>query len=179
VTPLSPGRYEIRFTASEATREKLRQAQDLLRHAVPNGDLAEVFDRALSVLLEDLARKKFASTPRPGKAREQADDSRAIPAAVKRAVWLRDGGRCAFTAKDGHRCEARGFLEFHHRTPYAAGGKPTVDNIELRCRSHNAYEAELYFFGHRSDSDIVRETSMAYGCAGRELVPGQVRAGTA
>jgi hypothetical protein len=174
VTPLSVDRYEIRFTASKATREKLLQAQDLLRHVVPNGDVAAVFDRALTVLLEDLARKKFAATARPGRAREHADDSRVIPAAVKRAVWLRDGGRCAFVATDGHRCEARGFLEFHHRTPYAVGGKPTVDNIELRCRSHNAYEAELYF-GHRGEDDIVRETSMAYGRP--HLVPGQVRAG--
>ena len=55
--------------------------------------------------------------------------SDAALAAVKRAVWLRDGGRCAFVATDGHRCDARGFLEFHHLTPYAVGGKPTVDNI--------------------------------------------------
>jgi hypothetical protein len=33
--PLAPDRYEIRFTASAQTREKLRLAQDLLRHAVP------------------------------------------------------------------------------------------------------------------------------------------------
>ena len=112
---------------------------------------------------------------RPGKAREQAADSRVIPAAVKRAVWLRDAGRGAFVATDGHRCEARGFLEFHHRTPYAVGGRPTVDNIELRCRSHNAYEAELYF-GPRSHPDVVRETSVAYGRPHVELVPGQVRA---
>jgi len=37
VSPLAPDRYEIRFTASAQTREKLRQAQDLLRHAVPDG----------------------------------------------------------------------------------------------------------------------------------------------
>jgi hypothetical protein len=128
-------------------------------------------------LLEDLARKKFAATTRPRKTREQADDSRVIPAAVKRAVWLRDGGRCAFVATDGHRCAARGFLEFHHRTPYAAGGKATVDNIELRCRSHNAHEAELYFFRHRSGPDVVREASMDYGRLHVELVPGRVRPG--
>ena len=40
---LAPDRYEIRFTASAQTREKLGQAQDLLRHAIPTGDVAEVF----------------------------------------------------------------------------------------------------------------------------------------
>lgn len=29
--------------------------------------------------------------------------------------------------------------------PYAVGGPPTVANIELRCRAHNAYEADLYY----------------------------------
>ena len=50
------------------------------------------------------------------------------------------------------RCTERAFLEFHHRQPYAAGGKATVDNIELRCRAHNAYEAQLFFTW-----DAVRE----------------------
>jgi hypothetical protein len=29
--------------------------------------------------------------------------------------------------------------------PYAAGGEATVDNIQVRCRRHNQYEAEQYF----------------------------------
>jgi 5-methylcytosine-specific restriction endonuclease McrA len=36
-------------------------------------------------------------------------------------------------------------LEFHHVVPFADGGKATVENIELRCRSHNQYEAERWF----------------------------------
>lgn len=35
------------------------------------------------------------------------------------------------------------FLEFHHLEPYAVGGGPTMDNIQLRCRMHNRYEAQL------------------------------------
>jgi hypothetical protein len=58
VRPLAPQRYEIRFTARAETREKLRQAQDLLRHAVPSGDPAEIFDRALSALLDQLAKEE-------------------------------------------------------------------------------------------------------------------------
>src|SRR5262249_41150260 len=55
-------RFEIPFTAKEDTVEKLKMVQDLLSHAVPNGDLAEVFDRALTVLAEQLLRRKFAVT---------------------------------------------------------------------------------------------------------------------
>jgi hypothetical protein len=63
--PLATDRYEIRFTVNGATREKLRLAQDLLRHAVPNGDTAEIFDQALGALLEKLAKEKLAQTSRP------------------------------------------------------------------------------------------------------------------
>jgi hypothetical protein len=73
--------------------------------------------------------------------------SRHIPASVRRAVWARDGGRCAFVAPDGRRCGETAFLEFHHVRPYARGGPATVENIELRCRAHNGYEAKLALGG--------------------------------
>jgi hypothetical protein len=120
-------------------------AQDLLRHAVPNGDVAEVFDRALTLLLEDLARKKFAATEHPRAARGTSSTSRHIPARVQRTVWLRDGARCAFVATNGRRCTATAFLEFHHQKPYAVGGEATVENIHLRCHAHNEYEADLFY----------------------------------
>ena len=76
-------------------------------------------------------------------------------------------------ARTGRRCEARGFLEFHHKTPYAEGGAATVENIELRCRSHNGYEAELFCGMDRGlgRPDTVRETGASYRA---ELVPGRV-----
>jgi hypothetical protein len=100
--------------------------------------------------------------------------SRHIPNAVKRAVWRRDQGRCAFTASTGRRCGERSFLEFHHVRPYAMEGPASVGNISLRCRRHNAYEAEM-IFGPR-DPSIVRESSEVYRagarCRERRLCPG-------
>lgn len=151
IVPLAPERYKVQFTASAETYKKLRLAQDLLRHQIPNGDPAEIFDRALTALLENLAKKKLAATDHPSESRDRPPSSRHIPAEVKRTVWLRDGGRCAFVGKNGRRCTEHGFLEYHHVEPYATGGPPTVDNIQLRCRAHNGYEAELDF-GPRSRS---------------------------
>lgn len=145
VRPLAEDRYEIRFTARASTCEKLRLAQDLMRHAVPDGEIAELIDRALIALLEDIARKKFGATEHPRTGAAPGPASRHIPAAVRRTVWLRDGGRCCFMGSNGRRCDARGFLEFHHVEPVAAGGPPTSENIQLRCRAHNSYEAQLYF----------------------------------
>jgi HNH endonuclease len=147
VSPLAPDRYEIRFTASAQTRKKLRLAQDLLRHAIPTGDLAEVIDRALTTLLEDLARKKFAATKRPRVSRGTAPGSRDVAAKVRRAVGIRDDGACTFVSKSGRRCNARAFIEFHHVDPHAVGGETSVGNIRLLCRAHNAYESERYY-GH-------------------------------
>jgi hypothetical protein len=145
VRPLAPERYEIRFTARAETRERLREAQDLLGHAIPSGDLDQVFYRALTVLVADLQRRKCAITARSGRSRGQPETSPNIPAAVRRAVWKRDGGRCAFTAMKGHRCGERRFLEFHHVIPRGAGGLPTVENIQLRCRAHNGYEVDVFY----------------------------------
>ena len=72
-------------------------------------------------------------------------NSRHIPAAVKRAVWQRDKARCAFLGRTGKRCSATGRLEFHHVHAYALGGPATVDNIALRCHTHNAYEGVAMF----------------------------------
>jgi 5-methylcytosine-specific restriction endonuclease McrA len=144
VAPLSTERYKVELTISGETREKLRRVQDLLRHAVPNGDLAEIFDRALTALLEDVERRRCAATSRPRAHRKPTSDSRHIPAAVRREVWKRDQGRCAFVGRSG-RCGETSFLEFHHVEPHAAGGSSTVDNIQLRCRAHNLYEARLFF----------------------------------
>ena len=172
LVPLADDRYVIRFTATAATHEKLRLAQDLLRHSIPTGDLGEIFDRALTALLDNLARKKMAATGRPRASRATVGGSRHIPAAVRRVVWLRDGGRCAFVGNGGRRCAERAFLEFHHVEPYGVGGEATAANIALRCRAHNAHEADLYY-GWREPSG--KHSGRA------ELVPERVRqpAGTA
>ncbi|HEV8339531.1 MAG TPA: hypothetical protein VGR25_07715 [bacterium] len=122
VTPLAPQRYKIQFTASAETYEKLLQVQNLLRRQIPNGDLDQVINRALTALLHELARKMLAVTERPRHGRPTRPGSRHIPAEVRRAVWLRDAGRCAFVGTKGRRCDEVGFLEFHHVEP-ARGGR--------------------------------------------------------
>ena len=84
-----------------------------------------------------------------GVVNRQTKTSRHVPNSVKRAVWWRDRAQCAFVSATGHRCMQRAFLEIHHIHPYALGGPPTVGNLSLRCRRHNAYEAEVVFGARR------------------------------
>jgi hypothetical protein len=144
VAPLGGDRYLLKVTVSADARRHLDRARDLLRHTIPTGDAAAIIEKALTVLVDQLERTKFAATPRPRKAPTIGARGRHIPSAVKRAVWARDEGRCAFTGSDG-RCPKTGFLEFHHVEPFAAGGPADIDNLQLRCRAHNQHEADRYF----------------------------------
>jgi 5-methylcytosine-specific restriction endonuclease McrA len=158
VAPLSTGTYKLQLTISAATHDKLRRVRDLLRHSIPTGDMAEVLDRALALLLQDLERRRCAAAARPRGSVKTKSHGRHIPAAVKREVWRRDDGRCAFS-NGSRRCTETAFLEFHHVVAYADGGAATVANIELRCRAHNQYEAALLF---TDVEEMVRETAAAW-----------------
>ena len=158
VMPFGPETYRLHVTLSPETFEKLQRARSLLRHALPTGDVGSILDRALTLLVEQVERRRFADVAAP---RASADEStsagRQLPAAVRRAVWQRDEGRCAFVGGEG-RCRETAFLEFHHVVPYARGGEATAENIQLRCRAHNQYEARLCF----GDS-LVREQQPVWG----------------
>jgi hypothetical protein len=73
-------------------------------------------------------------------------------------VWERDEGRCTFVGAGGHRCAARRFLEYDHIAPVARGGKTIADNLRLRCRAHNQYEAERTFgAGHMTQKRQIQD----------------------
>jgi hypothetical protein len=157
VEPLAPELYKIQFTATAETHAKLRRAQELMRHQIRSGDLAAIIDRGLTLLVAQLEKAKLSATSRPRAARPTRRGSRHIPAGVRREVWRRDGGRCAFMTPEGKRCTERGFLEFHHVRPHGDGGEARPENIELRCRAHNSYEADVYF---GPGNEAVRNAAM-------------------
>lgn len=187
ISPLSPDRYKVEFTASEALCDKLREAQALVRHQVPGGDLAEVIDRALTLLVNDLKKKRFGvgRKPRPGKQPKQGAASRHIPAEIRRAVYERDGGRCAFVAADGQRCGERSFLELHHLDGFEIVKEHRVDRIELRCAAHNQYEADLMYGREKMNArrqaerdNSVRESPSPFYGMRRGAPPERTVAGT-
>ena len=65
IAPFAPERYRIQLTVSRETHDTFRRAQALLRHVVPSGDAAEIFDRAVTLLVAQLERQRFAQTERP------------------------------------------------------------------------------------------------------------------
>jgi hypothetical protein len=83
VAPSSAERYRVQFTVRRDTHEKLRRVQDLMRREIPDGDPGVIFDRALTLLLEDVVRRKAAMASRPRPARKGAPHRR------DRATFLR------------------------------------------------------------------------------------------
>ena len=146
VEPLAPGRYRVQFTASAELHDKLERLRALMRSSVPDGDLGAIVEQAVTEKLQRLEARRFARTQAPRKTLSQSETfptTRQIPAAVKRAVHERDGGRCRYEDEQGRRCTARQGLEFHHRRPFGHGGDHSVANISLACKCHNAYLAEV------------------------------------
>jgi hypothetical protein len=116
IEPLASERYRVQFTASVDLRQKL----------------------------ERLEARRFGKTKAPRKVLDvdASKTSRYIPAAIRRAVHVRDGGRCRYVDDEGRRCPERHRLEFHHRHPYGLGGDRSVGNLCLLCPAHNRYLAE-------------------------------------
>jgi hypothetical protein len=71
--------------------------------------------------------------------------SRYIPAEIRREVYERDEGACTFVDESGRRCGERWQLTFEHLKPWARGGEHTLDNLTLRCKSHNLAAARDLF----------------------------------
>lgn len=135
VRPINARDYALNATVDQDFVDQLDRLKQLESHSVPTGDLVEIVRRAIQVAIEYRLKKKAAQTKNPRNGRHA--DSDAIPAAVKRAVWERDGGCCAWIHPDGSRCGSRWMIEFDHIRALAHGGLSTIETVRLLCRDHN------------------------------------------
>jgi hypothetical protein len=144
VKPLTPELRRLNVTVSADFMAELAQVRAALSHKCPSGDFESVVREAFKLVL-DRDRKRKALTDRP-RAHSGAcgENDRYVPAAVKRAVWERDQGRCTWPMGDGDVCGATHRLEFDHDLEVALGGKPAIGNIRLLCKSHNLMKAERH-----------------------------------
>lgn len=144
--PLSPRRYRLHVTIGQKAKDALQELRDLLSHQIPDADPALVVEKALVLLLTETKKKRAAVSKRArAKTKKATKRTRVIPAHVRQAVFARDEGRCAFVDEDGRRCDSTWQVELHHCVPYGRAGPHTAENVQLRCRAHNQFEAELEF----------------------------------
>lgn len=75
----------------------------------------------------DLIRVDTSAMPKPKPVKPRRE---AIPRAVQREVWQRDGGKCV-------ECDSKANLCFDHIVPFSKGGSNTVRNLQLLCERCN------------------------------------------
>jgi hypothetical protein len=151
VAPLSGETFNVRFTATRELRDKLVEAQALLGHRVPDGDLAKIIESGVDLLIAKTKKEKFgvgrkvrmsspassngsdeaaADTPAAAAALKSTPNgpktpTRHIPEAIKRAVYERAGGQCTFEDERGRRCSSKRVLEFDHEDGLPGRGATT------------------------------------------------------
>lgn len=175
IEPVSGTKSQIVMVVDVEFLARLKRAQSILSNTIPNGDLAAIFSKGVDLILEKHANrvgpstrgKRAAASARANdatptvaveSARESASTTdakpfakpvsflrKAIPAAVFKAVWERDGGRCQWPTGAGHVCGSDFQLQADHEIPVAWGGASTVENVRILCRAHNIEHARRCF----------------------------------
>jgi holliday junction DNA helicase RuvB len=103
---------------------RLQHVRDFA-HVKGNGKITLEITEAALKMLASLDEKPVASEGRD-----------AIPSAIRREVWRRDGGKCV-------KCGSRKNLEYDHIIPVSLGGSNTTRNIELLCEACNHAKSDL------------------------------------
>ena len=144
---LNENETEVRFTADQELLEMLKQVQALAAHhkLEPgyNGLLKFMAAQVLKKL--DPARqteRKLLSPVKVATQHASKNRSRFISVSLKREVWKKCQGRCAFVSPlTGVRCGSKHGLQFDHIKPWAMGGETSAGNLRLLCASHNRLAA--------------------------------------
>ena len=117
------GRTEPALKLTIRTDRELAETLAYVDAMISNAPLPQVsVERPTSASSVD---QPFAPEIKPARRKREA-----IPRAVQREVWQRDGGCCV-------ECESRERLYYDHIIPFSRGGSNTIRNLQLLCESCN------------------------------------------
>jgi len=153
--PVAEDTFSLTVTVGAAFMAELDELKALLSHKVAHGHLGTVLREAVRCAIEKHGKRKGAVEP----ARKVSKKGRATAQLARGRQGARaDSGRRearGLQARRGAlclRCPGRPTVREQmeagappHRRRAALGGPSTVDNLSLRCRSHNVFHAEATF----------------------------------
>ena len=115
----------VKFNFSTDTMIEFKEVKNLLSHHRLNNDelFRKVFKLAKNSILNDRFKLNSKSSPAPV---SPGVNSRYIPAALKKAVFERDKGKCC-------KCGRTRLIQIDHVVPYSHGGKNSIENLRLLC----------------------------------------------
>lgn len=128
----------------------LQRAKELLSHKFPNASDAQTIATALRAFVKTNDPLEKAE-PRMTQSVSAAETERVIDEKISKAkarlITLQKAeGKCTFRDPvTGVVCGARVRAETDHTIPVALGGTDDPENLRVRCRPHNIYEAEKIF----------------------------------
>lgn len=143
----------LKFTKEEF--EKVKECLDRLSHQVSDykGLILNLSEKILKSKSKDIQKKSTQQQAKQqdsdaqcnfaAKSQSVETRSRFIPAALKKEIFKRDQAKCQFRGLNNRICGSKQFVQVHHIRAFAKGGLNTKENLSLRCRSHNLYEAEI------------------------------------
>ena len=162
--PQTANEHRLHMTVSSQFLEKLEAARRGQGHVQPGATKEQVIEAALDLLLEKQGSRR-AEVKRPQKNPRPARPDH-VTAAVKRAVWARDGGKCQWPVDRGGVCGSTTRLEIDHVVPRGRGGASTVENCRIVCRTHNLEAARQVYgeevMGRYARNPVVREPCPVY-----------------
>lgn len=153
---------------SDPDEKDFETARDLLNRTqgrvLPDGEAVGELSRHYIACRDDRRRRmhtvatmlRLADAPLP----EGLPGARHIPAAVVRAVWLRDGGVCRVPG-----CPNVWFLADGHVVEVKRGGTPDERNLTLLCGRHNQAheEGRLVIRGTGRDPTFLHADGRPFG----------------
>lgn len=154
-------RVELTFTAEQM--KALAEAKDLLSHALPEGNLAEVISylakaynkkikgkgfvkgeiaaekvETKQVATEKVAGRAIKATPSFTTERERSP----IRITYRRSLLAKANYCCEYVHPETvKRCQSTYQLQIDHKIPIALGGTDASDNLRVLCRTHNLLAA--------------------------------------
>jgi len=144
VRPIAKDLHTVTFAITDQELDQIEELKALLSHKMPGQKLRDL----VMILVKEGLQKHRPQPPKPLKTvaplptSEPEKRSRYIPAETDRAVRARDEHRCTHVdSVSGRRCRSQHFLEFDHVLPFALGGTNDINNLRLRCRTHNRVAA--------------------------------------
>jgi len=161
VEPLTADLSRIHVTVSRRLLAKLAAAKDALSHSHPGASEETIIEVGLDLINERHARRRGlvknprkrapapaeSSPPMKEPADPAKDPGRYVAAEVRRAIWVRDQGKCQWPIEGGGICGATCRAELDHASkPFAKGGriiKP--EDGRVLCDFHQDVSARKEF----------------------------------
>jgi len=147
VVPLTADLRRLHATVTKEFLRKVGAARSALSHSRPGASLEDILEVGLDLILAREAKKRaLVAKPRPSPSIPTASaNPRHVPAHVRRAVFQRDAGRCAWPLDSGGVCGSTLRLQLDHIVPVALGGTSTIENLRVTCAFHNDLAARQVF----------------------------------